>query len=144
MKDYYCYVRPMVPDAPWKLEKVPVDRNVVTKSAIEVKSGKYLAFERIESDKIEITLNKDGSLTLPAGRYIVQFTANVELPVAGLVMLSINNYPIYHYLSQASTPSTISGSTLVESTGKNEFGVKNEGKDTINITNAILIITRLN
>lgn len=66
-----------------------------------------------------------------------------ELPVAGSVSLSIDNRIVSDYL-QASTPSTILGKVIIEVTenGKS-IGVFNTNKDTVKVSDSIVIISKL-
>lgn len=142
-KDFYGYVRPSSPNSQWRLEKIPLGENIITKEVMELKPGKFMSFDRKEYDGIGVSINDKGMIKLPSGKYLIQFTATAEAPVASQIVISINNYPIYNYLS-ASTPVTLSGSTVIVSNGNNEFGIKNEGSDLVKLTNTILTITRLN
>lgn len=146
MTEYYSYVRPKSPNAPWRLEKLPLNDgngiDVLTNSSSDLKSGKFIAFDRKDTGNLSISMDDKGLIKLPEGKYLVQFTSTVELPVAGQITISINNYPIYTYV-QASTPMTISGSTVITSDGSKSFGVRNEGKEPIRLSNSTLIVTRL-
>lgn len=142
-KDFYGYVRPNSPDLQWRLERIVLNKEIIINDEMELRPGEFMKFYREEHNGIEVDINSEGMISLPTGKYLVQFTATAETPVASQVSISINNYPIYNYLS-ASTPTTISGSTVVVSNGENKFGIKNEGGDTVKMTNTILIITELN
>lgn len=95
------------------------------------------------TDDIGITLNQDGTFSLPIGKYMIDIQTLAELPVAGSVSLSIDNRIVSDYL-QASTPSTILGKVIIEVTenGKS-IGVFNTNKDTVKVSDSIVIISKL-
>ena len=72
-KCYYGYVRPKLHNHPWSLEKIPLGKSILTTSKnIELKSKKYIPFDIKVTDDIGLTLNQDGTFTLPIGRYLVE------------------------------------------------------------------------
>lgn len=143
-KCYYAYCRPKLPNHPWSLERIPFGKSILTTSKdAELKSKKCIPFDVKVTDDIGITLNQDGTFSLPIGKYMIDIQTLAELPVAGSVSLSIDNQIVSDYL-QASTPSTILGKVIIEVTenGKS-IGVFNPNKDTVKVSDSIVIISKL-
>lgn len=143
-KCYYGYVRPKLPNHPWSLEKIPLGKSILTTSRdIELKSKKYIPFDIKVTDDIGLTLNQDGTFTLPIGRYLVEVHSLAELPVAGSVTLSLGDHIISNDLL-ASNPTTVSGMSVMELTEPNKsIGVFNVNKDPIKLSDNIIVISKL-
>lgn len=143
-KCHYGYVRPKLPNHPWSLEKIPLGKSILTTSRdIELKSKKYIPFDIKVTDDIGLTLNQDGTFTLPIGRYLVEVHSLAELPVAGSATLSLDNHIISSDLL-ASNPTTISGMSVIELTEPSKsIGVSNVNKDPIKLSDNIIVILKL-
>lgn len=143
-KCHYGYVRPKLPNHPWSLEKIPLGKSILTTSKdIELKSKKYIPFDIKVTDDIGLTLNQDGTFTLPIGRYLVEVHSLAELPVAGSVTLSLGDHIISNDLL-ASNPTTVSGMSVMELTEPNKsIGVFNVNKDPIKLSDNIIVISKL-
>lgn len=90
-----------------------------------------------------MTLNQDGTFTLPIGRYLVEVHSLAELPVAGSVTLSLGDHIISNDLL-ASNPTTVSGMSVMELTEPNKsIGVFNVNKDPIKLSDNIIVISKL-
>lgn len=71
-KCYYAYCRPKLPNHPWSLERIPFGKSILTTSKdAELKSKKCIPFDVKVTDDIGITLNQDGTFSLPIGKYMI-------------------------------------------------------------------------
>lgn len=64
---------------------------MTTSKDAELKGKKCIPFDVKVTDDIGVTLNQDGTFSLPIGRYMIDIQTLAELPVAGSVSLSIDN-----------------------------------------------------
>lgn len=143
-KSYYGYCRPKLPNYPWSLEKIPIGRTILTTSKdVDLKSKKSIPFDIKVTDDIGISLNADGTFTLPIGKYLIEAQFTSQLPVAGQISLLLGNHEITNYL-QAESPVTMTSMIVAEIIDDTKsMGVINQSKEPVKLTNNIIVITKL-
>lgn len=143
-KSYYGYCRPKLPNYPWSLEKIPIGRTILTTSRdIDLKFKKSMPFDVKVTDDIGITLNADGTFTLPIGKYLIEIQTTAQLPVAGQVSLLLGNQELTNYL-QAESPSTMTSMIVADIIDDTQsIGLFNQSKEPVKLINNIIVITRI-
>lgn len=143
-KSYYGYCRPKLPNYPWSLEKIPIGRTIITTSKdVDLKFKKSIPYDIKVTDDIGITLNADGTFTLPVGRYLIETQMTAQLPVAGQVTIAIADHELTNYL-QADSSVTMTSMMVAEIVDDTKsIGAFNVNKEPVKLANNIIVITKL-
>lgn len=147
MKDYYSYVRPMSVNKPWNIEKLPLGNSILELAESKVGKDESLTYKTKLVDDHNLSVGEEGVLKLPtSNNYLITYSLNIRSK-GEMVRISVVDQS-NNVIDTISSPVpnnefiTISKTSVIKS-GVSYFSLINSTGSSIEVSNGVVIISRL-